>query len=67
MTTPRLIVARHQYLSFGLAALFTSAVLLSLGAQADGRHAGAVAHNTRGAANAANAASCAVQPGAARS
>ena len=64
MTTPRLIAARHQYLSFGLAALFTSAVLLSLGVQAVGHHAGAVAQTARGAANAPL---CAVQLGAARS
>lgn len=45
MTTPRLIAAGQQTLSLGLAALVTSTVLLSLGAQADVRHAEAIARN----------------------
>lgn len=64
MTTPRLIAAPQQFLSFGLAALFTAAVLLSLGAQADEHHAEAMAQT---APAAPNAQLCAVQPGAARS
>jgi len=64
MNVPRLIAAPQQLLSFGLAALFTTAVLLSLGAQADERHAEAMAQTAPGAASAQL---CAVQPGADRS
>ena len=64
MNTPRLIAAPQQLLSFGLAAVVTVAVLLSLGAQADDRHAEALAQNATGTASAQL---CAVQAGAARS
>jgi hypothetical protein len=64
MNIPRLIAAPQQLLSFGLAAVITATVLLSLGAQADDRHADAMAQNAPGAANALL---CAVPPGAARS
>jgi hypothetical protein len=61
MTTPRLIAMPQQCLSFGLAALFTACLLLSLGAQADDRHAQAVAQTHPGAGAAP---SCSLQAGA---
>jgi hypothetical protein len=64
MNAPRLIAAPQQLLSFGLAVLFTATVLLSLGAQADERHADAMAQSGPAAASAQL---CAVQPGAERS
>jgi hypothetical protein len=43
MNSPRLIATGQQIVSLTLAALVTSAVLLSLAAQADERHADALA------------------------
>lgn len=42
MNAPHFIARSQQLFSFALAALFTSAVLLSLAAQADDRHADAL-------------------------
>jgi hypothetical protein len=64
MNTPRLIAAPQQILCFGLAALLTAGMLLSLGAQADERHADALAQNAQGASSAQL---CILQAGAARS
>jgi hypothetical protein len=42
MTTPRFLAPGQHLFSFVMAALITSALLLSLGAQADEQHAGAL-------------------------
>lgn len=42
MNTPRILASGQHLFSFVMAALITSAVLLSLGAQADEQHAGAL-------------------------
>ena len=42
MTTPRFLAPGQHLFSLVMAALITSAVLLSLGAQADEQHAGAL-------------------------
>lgn len=42
MNTPRILATGQQLLSLAMATLITSAVLLSLGAQADEQHAGAL-------------------------
>jgi len=61
MTTPRLLAASQQFTSLALAALITSAVLLSLGVQANEHHAEALARTAPAAQL------CAVPPAAARS
>lgn len=61
MTTPRLLAASQQFASLALAALITSAVLMSLGVQANDSHAELLAQTAPAAQL------CAVPPAAARS
>lgn len=61
MTSPRLIATAQQIVSLTLAALVTSAVLLSLAAQADQQHADALAQTAQ------TARLCATAPAGARS
>lgn len=49
MTTPRLIATSQRIVSLSLAALVTSAVLLSLAVQADVHHADALAQSAQAA------------------